>query len=72
MTDWQTARIVAIMVATNSKSHNYDPLKYMANGADLKRRAAEARERALPTGDELLMKMRHLGVQIIDNRKRAE
>lgn len=58
-----------MLSAINSKKHRYDPMKYMANGAELKRRAAEARERELPTGDELLAKMRRLGVQIIDTRQ---
>jgi hypothetical protein len=43
----------------------------MANGAELKRRAREAAERAIPSGDELLMRMRRLGVQIIDKRTKG-
>ena len=68
MTDWQTARIVAMVAGVNSKHRKYDPVKYMANGAELKRRAREAAERELPSGDELLMKIRRLGVRVIDNR----
>jgi hypothetical protein len=68
-TDWQTARIVAIVAATHSKRPKYDPVRWMANGAELKRRAREAVERELPTGDELLTRMKSLGVQIIDNRQ---
>jgi hypothetical protein len=68
ITDWQTARIVAMVSAVNSKRRKYDPVRYMANGAELKRRAREAAERELPSGDELLQKIRRLGVRVIDNR----
>lgn len=57
-----------MLVAVNSKRRTYDPLTYMQNGAEIRRRAAEARERALPTGDELLMQLTRSGAQIIDNR----
>jgi len=54
--------------AVNSKRRKYDPMQFMMNGAELKRRARPLRERELPTGDELLMKIRRLGVRVIDNR----
>lgn len=54
--------------AVNSKRHRYDPMKFMANGAELKRRAREASERELPSGDDVLAKIRRLGVPIIDKR----
>lgn len=57
-----------MVAAVNSKRRKYDPMKYMANGAELKRRAREAVEKELPTGDELLAKICRLGVPIIDNR----
>jgi len=54
--------------AVNSKRRKYDPVHFMMNGAEMKRRAREAVERALPSGDELLQKIRRLGVRVIDNR----
>ena len=58
-----------MVAAVKSKRRKYDPVRYMMNGAELKRRAREAAEHDLPTGDELLQKMRRLGVRLIDNRK---
>jgi len=43
-------------------------MRYMMNGAELRRRAREAAERELPTGDELLARIKRLGVRVIDNR----
>ena len=71
ITDWQTARVVAMLSAINSKRHKYDPMQYMVNGAELKRRAREEAERQVLDGDELLAKMRRLGVRIIDNRQKV-
>jgi hypothetical protein len=71
ITDWQTARIVAMVAAVNSKRRKYDPMRYMMNGAELKRRAREAAERDLPSGDELLRKIQRLGVRVIDNRQKV-
>ena len=47
-------------------------MRYMANGAELKRRARETVEKELPTGDELLAKIRRLGVPIIDNTSKGK
>ena len=57
--------------AVNSKRHKYDPMRFMMNGAELRRRAREAAERELPSGDELLTKMLRLGVRVIDNRGKS-
>lgn len=54
--------------AVNSKRRRYDPVRWMMGGAELRRRAREEAERELPSGDELLMKIRRLGVRVIDNR----
>lgn len=71
MTDWQTARIVAMLAAVNSKRRRYDPMRYMANGAELKRRAREAAEAHVPSGDELLARMMRLGWPIVDKRRKG-
>jgi hypothetical protein len=60
-----------MVAAVNSKRRKFDPLKYMMNGAELRRRAREAAERELPSGDELLTKIRRLGVRVIDNRGKS-
>jgi len=57
-----------MVAAVNSKRRKYDPVKFMMNGADIRRRSREAAERELPSGDELLLKIRRLGVRVIDNR----
>lgn len=72
MTDWYTARVVAILVAVNSKRRNYDPLKYMANGAEIRRRAREAAEQRVLTGDELIARMKRMGFPVIDNRQKGK
>jgi hypothetical protein len=72
-TDWYTARIVAMLAATNSKREKYRPVKWMANGRELMAEAAAKRQRKEPmTGDEILARMRALGVPIIDKRKRKD
>lgn len=68
-TDWYTARVVAMLVAVNSKRQKYQPAKWMLNGKELMR---EARERRKPlTGEECLERFRRLGVPIIDMRQKA-
>ena len=69
--DWQTARIVAMLAAVNSKRGKYEPYKWMRNGAELQRRAkAAAGERQPMTGDQVLARFRQLGVPIVDNRQK--
>jgi len=61
-----------MVAAVNSKSRKYDPVRYMLNGAELKREAREASVKRMPTGEELLSQMRRLGVRIIDKRQGAK
>jgi len=73
MTDWQTARIVAMLAAVNSKQRRYDPVRFMSGGDELRRASAEARANREPmTGDQILARFRQLGVQIIDKRAKRE
>jgi hypothetical protein len=65
--DWYTARIVAMIAGVNSKHGKYQPIKYMAGGRELMREQAE--RRAILTGDQVLERMRALGVPVIDKRK---
>ena len=71
--DWQTARIVAMVAAVNSKHGKYDPVKYMMNGKALRRRAQEEREAREPlSGDEVLARFRAIGWPVIDQRAKIE
>ena len=68
--DWQTARIVAMVAAVNSKHGKYDPVKYMMNGKALRRRAQEEREEREPmSGDEVLARFKAIGWPVIDKRE---
>lgn len=71
--DWQSARIVAMLVAVNSKRGRYEPIRYMANGAEIAaaraRAAAERAEREPLTGGEVLAAFRAAGMKINDKRK---
>lgn len=70
--DWYTARIVGMLAAVNSKREKYQPVKWMANGRELMRQAAERRAAREPmTGEQVIEQMRALGVPIIDQRRRA-
>jgi hypothetical protein len=61
-----------MLAAVNSKSRRYDPLKYMARGEELRRRArSEAAERRPLTGEEVLARFKRFGVPIIDQRQKA-
>lgn len=67
--DWYTARIVAMLVAVNSKHGKYEPRKYMIDGKRLAERAAAKREPM--TGEQVLQRFRQLGVPIIDMRGKS-
>lgn len=70
--DWQTARIVAMLAAVNGKRHKYEPVKYMMNGKALARQMREAREKREPmTGEQVIQRLRQLGVPIIDLRSQS-
>jgi hypothetical protein len=70
--DWYTARVVAMLVAVNSKHGKYEPRKYMMNGKRLQERAErDRREREPMTGEQVLARFRQLGVRVIDKRKGA-
>jgi DNA-binding IclR family transcriptional regulator len=59
--------------AVNSKRGRYEPVKWMANGRALMREQAEKRARRQGMGgDEILARMRALGVPIIDKRSGAK
>lgn len=67
--DWQTARIVAMLVATNAKRGKYEPYKWMADRHELQReRAARMKRREGMTGEEIMARFQALGVPIIDKR----
>lgn len=59
--------------AVNSKRGRYEPMKYMANGRELMREQAERRARRHEplTGDQVLERLRALGVPIIDKRTKV-
>lgn len=58
-----------MLAAVNSKKGRYEPVKYMMNAKALARQAEEARaEREPMTGDEILRRMRQIGVRIVDLR----
>jgi hypothetical protein len=63
-----------MLAAVNSKQRRYDPLRYMARGAELKRRArSEAAAQLRPlTGDEVLARFKQLGMRVIDQRAKRE
>ena len=67
--DWYTARVVAMLAAVNSKHGRYEPIKYMADRAELMRRRAAARAAAGPFEGSILQRFRALGVPIVDKRK---
>ena len=68
-TDWYTARVVAMLVAVNSKHGRYEPRKYMLHAKRLQEKAdRDRREREPMTGEQVLARFRQLGVRVIDNR----
>lgn len=67
--DWQTARIVAMLAAVNSKREKYQPMKWMAGGKELMRQAQQrAVEKEPPTGDDILAAFQKMGIPVIDRR----
>ncbi len=77
MTDWQTARIVAMLAHVNSKRIKYKPVQWMYDGKRIEQEAREraaartARATARPplTGAQVLASFRRMGLPIIDLRK---
>jgi hypothetical protein len=76
-TDFETARIVAMVAASNSKRRRYDPAKYMikAHRDKLRDMNAEIEHKKLDpargmTGEQVLQAFRGMGVPIIDKRKK--
>ena len=60
-----------MIAAVNSKREKYDPLNWMQDGKELKRRAAEERAKRQPlTGEQILDRFSALGVPVIDKRAR--
>jgi hypothetical protein len=61
-----------MLAAVNSKRGRYDPVRYMAGGRELMRERAERQRAREPlSGDEIVSRMRALGVPIIDKRGKA-
>lgn len=73
LADLYGARIVAMLVAVNSKGRQYQPERWMQHrgeAAEQRRKAAVAR-RPL-TGEEVMQRFRMLGVPIIDKRAKKD
>lgn len=62
-----------MLVAVNSKKRKYDPFPWMANGAELRRRAAaeRAEQKPLATVADVIEKFKRFGVPIIDTRQKG-
>jgi hypothetical protein len=81
--DWRTARIVAMLVAVNSRDGRYDPVRWMSEnhraGFEREQREAAAERAAeapaiepVPlTGDQVLAAFLGSGLTIIDKRSHA-
>jgi hypothetical protein len=72
-TDFETARIVAMVAASNSKRRNYDPSKYMLKAHRDKLKGIKAGAESLDparvmTGEEIMARFKAMGVPIIDKR----
>jgi hypothetical protein len=59
-----------MLAAVNSKRKQYDPMRYMMNGRALKQQRARRAEQPM-TGDQVLARIRQLGVPVIDNRSKV-
>jgi len=60
-----------MLAAINSKGEKYDPVKWMQDGREIKRKAAAERaNREAPTGDQILAQLKAAGVPVIDRRRK--
>ena len=67
--DFYSARVVAMLVAVNSKRHQYKPINYMLNKKAVEQQINDRPKAREPlTGEQVMARFAALGVRIIDRR----